>query len=109
LARLQKFKQEPSQGKKSFNLHVPMTVWNQFEGYCSKQNLTATEAINLLIKLELVEAMDEGVIPKNKRFYNQTKAEIAALSNEEDKADYFIEELKKPNKKTASVDKKEQT
>lgn len=91
LVRLKKYKAQPEEGKKSFHLQVPMSLWLHFENYCDSLNMKPTKAINLLLLEELTEA---GIIPANERKNVQLDVDLNEDSKEEKKA-----QKKKPSKR----------
>lgn len=95
MVRLQKRKKQPAEGKKAFNLQVPMSVWSHWEKYCQEIDRTPTEAINLLIRMELEEAMEQGIIPSDPKIY--VKNETA---KHQENVDLIMEEIKKKPKQS---------
>lgn len=93
MVRLRKHMKKDTEGKKSFNLHTPISLWTYFENYCKSLNLKPTQAINLLIEEELIEA---GII--------QNRGGTIVAVEEEKNVDQNIEEKtgKKEPKKRAT-------
>lgn len=107
MVRLKKYMQQANEGKKQFNLHVPMSIWQYFENYCKSLNLKPTQAINILIEEELIEA---GIIQKHGGKIiglDEHKNEDQIIENNDQKENQKRKQIRKRTKKKEQLSKEE--